>query len=1133
MKKIIFLITAVYAAVILTLSASAATCDNYEWGSVSLGGGGYVTGMAVHDDGTIYLRTDVSGIFKNKGAYWQPLTEWITKENKNLFGIDGIAVASENSQIVYAAMGKYNYSSPSGVYKTTDGGATWENTGLNASFGGNQSDRMKGECIAVDPNCNDIVYVLTNDNHMYLSKNAGESWEEVTSFPASSLGHHGRSIVFDKNSAVNGKSRVIYADIQGVGIYKSVDSGITWELMNGTNAPVNVYRMVVDKNGELVVAAENGLLKYCSNGWKIINNYTLYGETAFRAVDVDRDNPNRIIAVFACGIEKKEFQNVIFYTEDGGENWININASMTRECTVPWWLPYYFSAHTSDIHFRNGNEVWLTDWYGVWKTDDITKTNTVWRNDIKGIENMVAFNLACPTEGAPLIAGMADNSGMRIENIGTYPDDIMRNPLKAITCSIDFCEANPDIVARIATGTSDGGAIGISHDNGKTFTQKTPFEFSGGRIAVSCGGTDNISMVMVPVNGSPWYSTDCGETWKKSEFPEEDAVDFVQKIWSWNQCLQSDRVKPDTFYLCNAYNGKFYVSEDGGASWTMRKQNPSKYEMQIEAAPGMGGNIWMSLGNLGLAVSNDGGYSFSKIDNVQNSKQCSLGKGKDGSGYPAVYVYGTVNNEDGVFRSTDYGKTWDKISNDTTALGADVNCMKADRQKFGTVYIGTNGRSVYFGRENTLHTFFGEKKASNFFGHLQIKYSDNIYEGESDYVSVSGDYSLCLTGSKANLRYAGWDKDSEGNLKSIGDISTDIKTAIDNGNAYICGWFYASGGSKTKTVRLLYGNDGSVSQSSEIVKLPFGEWVYLCEKITDPDVEIGVIDTADEGSVYIDDLKIISVPIGENPKIPDREIYEGPGSKPIRYMKVLRELYTDNLVHTWTNATSSAMKDYTQQDDGNKANGKYALKFLGTLLMGYLNDDNQLCTLGTINEEITEAVKGGTAYWTAWIYVSDGVTTDGNSVDFYIPGGSRVRGEWIWVCRKLSESDLTRKNEYIKSNNLYTWIDDVKIVSFDKAEDKYPIEYYSVTDNGDEVVLNTTIFNNTLSDKPAYVIFADEDENGVLRNIEANGINLLPNRPLEILKTHTKPELKKGKVKVMIWDESYVPLTDAAVIFSD
>ena len=158
---------------------------------------------------------------------------------------------------------------------------------------------MKGECIAVDPNCNDIVYVLTNDNHMYLSKNAGESWEEVTSFPASSLGHHGRSIVFDKNSAVNGKSRVIYADIQGVGIYKSVDSGITWELMNGTNAPVNVYRMVVDKNGELVVAAENGLLKYCSNGWKIINNYTLYGETAFRAVDVDRDNPNRIIAVFA------------------------------------------------------------------------------------------------------------------------------------------------------------------------------------------------------------------------------------------------------------------------------------------------------------------------------------------------------------------------------------------------------------------------------------------------------------------------------------------------------------------------------------------------------------------------------------------------------------------------------------------------------------------------------------------------------------------------------------------------------------------------------------------------------------------------------------------------------------------
>ncbi|MNR45903.1 Xyloglucanase Xgh74A precursor [compost metagenome] len=64
---------------------------------------------------------------------------------------------------------------------------------------------------------------------------------------------------------------------------------------------------------------------------------------------------------------------------------------------------------------------------------------------------------------------------------------------------------------------------------------------------------------------------------------------------------------------------------------------------------------------------------------------------------PAVYVYGRVSGVEGIFRSDDKGTTWIRINDDANRIGNDPNCMEGDRQVYGRVYIGTNGRGYYYG----------------------------------------------------------------------------------------------------------------------------------------------------------------------------------------------------------------------------------------------------------------------------------------------------------------------------------------------------------------------------------------------------------------------------------------------------
>ena len=108
----------------------------------------------------------------------------------------------------------------------------------------------------------------------------------------------------------------------------------------------------------------------------------------------------------------------------------------------------------------------------------------------------------------------------------------------------------------------------------------------------------------------------------------------------------------------------------------------------------------MSNGASGLYRSSNAGETFVKLANVNAALMFSLGAPPNGSNVPTIFLHGTVENMTGIFRSDDMGTSWVLI-NDTQHQMSDLvngaGAMAGDRQVSGRVYIGTDGRGVFYG----------------------------------------------------------------------------------------------------------------------------------------------------------------------------------------------------------------------------------------------------------------------------------------------------------------------------------------------------------------------------------------------------------------------------------------------------
>jgi xyloglucan-specific exo-beta-1,4-glucanase len=721
------LLVAVAASALVVLAggrpARAQATAAYDWKPVSIGALGFVTGMVIHP-GTPslkYVRTDVGGAYRwNYWAEWTPITEQLCQDGAG--SIESIAVDVKNVNTLYLAAGNR-------VYKSTNQGGTWAATGLSVPTDGNAPWRSTGERLAVDPNKNNIVYFGSRSNGLYRTTNGGTGWTNATNLPQAGDANIGVTFVtFDKRlTNTGGATRIIYAGVAGVGVYRSSNAGSSWTLLGGGPTPAADYvpqRCAVSSTGSAYFTyakkanwgnpGGGGIYKYPGSGSTLTNVTPRDGagnrrtDLGYCAVTVSPTDPNFLMAA-----EWRFSSDCAFFrTTDGGANWNEVGKNVTSGAS--WWPSYLFATGPAAmvIDPETPTSTWMTDGASPWRTDDNRWDYQYWYAYPRGIEELVGTVVARPkgSTGDTLLTGVMDVVGFTTTNFTQTPNAKWDGADYGNTTGLDWCEAQPAWAYRVVSNGGDARAS-VSYDRGQNWyaLPVTPYSYGGGRIAVS-GGGDNLVFL-----GAGWVkprvSYDRGNSWVEANFPEY--VSCFNDFYTVNVPLVSDRVNAGTFYLYGN-NGTFYRSTDGGSNWAQvgaQYALPYWFMHCVRAAPYRGGEVWISFTGAGtqngLYRSGDGGATWAKLAQVTDVSSFAFGKAAPGlSNTSTVYVYGTVNGVRGVFRSNNVAQTtgdgsaavWTHLNNGRPLPPAVWGGIEADRDTYGVVYLGTTGRGYFVGK---------------------------------------------------------------------------------------------------------------------------------------------------------------------------------------------------------------------------------------------------------------------------------------------------------------------------------------------------------------------------------------------------------------------------------------------------
>jgi len=215
-------------------------------------------------------------------------------------------------------------------------------------------------------------------------------------------------------------------------------------------------------------------------------------------------------------------------------------------------------------------------------------------------------------------------------------------------------------------------------------------------VAITADGS---SIVWTFKRDPVMVSRNRGKSWQKVEGLRKSA-----DVPDWSASdLQpvADRVEPKHVVIYDALEGLLYLSDDWGVTFRKGSEalptipNYALMVADIEAVPGRSGHLWISTGKE-LYRSSDGGKTAHPVMSVEESYGVGIGKAASGAAYPTVFLAGQVNGKKGVFRSTDEGGHWVRVSDDDHQYGT-VNVVEGDPRVFGRVYIGPAGRGIVVG----------------------------------------------------------------------------------------------------------------------------------------------------------------------------------------------------------------------------------------------------------------------------------------------------------------------------------------------------------------------------------------------------------------------------------------------------
>jgi photosystem II stability/assembly factor-like uncharacterized protein len=668
------------------------------------------------DPKTIYFGAATGGVWKttDAGMTWKPLFD----KEPNM-SIGALAIAPSNPSVVWVGTGEANNRQSSswgdGVYKSTDGGHTWSHMGLDDTqaigrivvdptnpevvyvaalghlWGPNEerglfkttdggktwqkvlfiNDDTGVSDVAIDPQSPNILYAAAYERRrtvwgfngggpgggIYKTTDAGATWKKLTSgLPEGDIGRIGLS-VYRKDP------NIVYAEVQAAkgGIFRSENKGLTWKKMSSTDPRPSYFSQIrVDPNNDLRIWLGGVALFYSEDGGKSFSTQrSRQVHSDFHAIWIDPNNSNYMVVGCDGGV---------YVSRNGGKDWDHLNVvplGQIYEVGYDNQHPYHVCAGFQDnAEWCGPSRTWFlrgivnSDWHmvgggdGFYVKPDPSDPDTVYTES---------------QDGGLIRRNLRTNEARSIRPV----------PASSTAPPYRFNWNSPLIISSRNHNTIyyGGNYLFKSTDRGDTWTRLGP------------DLTNNVDRNTLPILG---------------KLPSKDTLSLNDGVEWWPTITAISESPLDAQVLwVGTDDGNLQVTRDGGGHWSnVASRVPGvpkgTYVSRIVASKYAEGTAFVAFDghrsndfHVYLFKTTDYGQTWHSIANGLPDRAGTIHVIRQHPSDPNLLFAGA---EFGAFFSVDGGEHWNR-------LGMGLPNVRVDdieiQPRENDLIIGTHGRSIY------------------------------------------------------------------------------------------------------------------------------------------------------------------------------------------------------------------------------------------------------------------------------------------------------------------------------------------------------------------------------------------------------------------------------------------------------
>lgn len=626
---------------------------------------GRINDMEVHPTNprVIYAGTAGGGVWKSNdaGTTFNPIFDEYCQS------IGAVEVDPNNpDNIIYVGTGetwtRNSVSIGDGLYKSTDGGTTWNKLGFD------KSERIAN--IIVNPDNSDEIYV--------------------------------------------GVLGALWSDSEERGVYKTTDGGATWNKVLYVNEGTGCADLTMDPNNSNILYAsmwefrrtgwsfnsggENSALYKSTDGganWSKIHNGFPEGNLGRLAIAVAPSNSNVLYTVIEA---EEDTKKGLYRSDDAGQNWKQLNNDFG--ITV---RPFYFSRITVDP--RDPDVVVKGGLTGSISRDG-GKT-------FKSLGNMHSdiHDIVFDINNSDIMYAGTDGGVYRSWNGGTTMEIVENMPLS------QFYHISVD-------NEEPYNVYGGLQDNGSWYGPSSSTGGIRARDWNSVGGGDGFRVYRHPTKNIIYSEMQGAENvWRYDV--DNKLVKTIQPLpvkgypklrFNWNAPMAISDHQPDRFYMGSQF---LHKSEDMGDTWEiispdLTTNDPAKQQQEDSGGLSMDNSgaenhttiftiaespldenvIWVGTDDGNVQVTQDGGKTWTNtVKNItglpENTWVYHIEASVHGKGtaYAVFDGHTTGDMKPYAYKTTDFGKTWTNIITDEVEIFA--RNIQEDYENEDLLYLGT------------------------------------------------------------------------------------------------------------------------------------------------------------------------------------------------------------------------------------------------------------------------------------------------------------------------------------------------------------------------------------------------------------------------------------------------------------